>query len=207
MAKRKGIMGCSDIPYAKRIKMQKMARIVQNREQAAKAAMFCTCKALHELEGIGYKRLVKFALRFKDINDDFYEDPIVGMAHAKRRMEQMGMPISGELYTVPGIDKLDTELKNHALQAAQVALICSAIAMNDEFRFGKERQERISRRVDELTGRYAREGMGFLLEEMEKIGFLIVDGEARAWLDDEGNPITQRKAKKYFGGGEISVHT
>lgn len=127
MAKRKGILNRSDIPYAQRIKMKKHAMIVHERETAAKAIMFCNARALHELEGIGYKRLIKYALHFKSLNDDFYEDPILEMEHAKRRMEQMGMPISGELFTIQGKDKLDTEIKTHALQAAQVALICAAV--------------------------------------------------------------------------------
>jgi hypothetical protein len=204
MAKRKGILGRSDIPYAQRIKMKKHAMIVHERETAAKAIMFCNACALHELEGIGYKRLIKYALHFKSLNDDFYEDPILEMEHAKRRMEQMGMPISGELFTIQGKDKLDTEIKTHALQAAQVALICAAVAMNDMFRLGKERQERVTQRANELAGRYKEEGMQFLLDYLEKIGFVVVDGEVRGYLDDDGNPITARKAKDYFAKDGVS---
>lgn len=67
MAKRKGILGRSDIPYAQRMKMKKQAMIVHERETAAKAIMFCNAVALHELEGIGYKRLVRYALHFKQL--------------------------------------------------------------------------------------------------------------------------------------------
>ena len=199
MAKKRGIMGRSDIPFAQRMQMKRQAMIVHNREQAAKAVMFCNAVALHELEGIGYKRLTKYALRFKRINDAFYEDPVVSMAHAKHRMEQMGMPISGELFTVPGINKLDAEMMNHSLQAAQIALICAAIAMNDEFGFGKERQERVAIRTDELPADYRDTGIQFLYDKLEKIGFVIVDGEVRGFLDDDGNPITAKKARNYFG--------
>ena len=200
MARRnKGIMDRRDIPFAQRLQMQRKAQIIHNREQAAKAVMFCQSVALHRLEGIGFKRLVRFALHFKKVNDEFYEDPVVGMAHAKARMEQLGMPISGELFTVTGKNKLETEMENHALQAAQIALICGAITMNDEFGFGKERQERVSALTKELTARYAREGIDFLLEELEQIGFVIVAGEARAWLDDEGNALTLKQAQAYFG--------
>ena len=198
MAKRKGILSRSDIPYAQRMKMKKQAMIVHERETAAKAIMFCNAVALHELEGIGYKRLVRYALHFKRLNDDFYEDPILEMAHAKRRMDQMGMPISGELFTIQGKDKLDTELKTHALQAAQVALILAAVAMNDEFKLGKERQGRVAARVDELAARYREEGMQFLLDYLGGIGFVIVDGEVRGYMDDDGKPITARNAKGYF---------
>ena len=95
-----GVMGRSDIPYAQRIAMQQNRDIVNCRNHAAQITMFCMSIAMHEVEGIGYKRLVRFSLHFKDIVDEFYEDPEVGMAHAKRRMEQIGMPISGEFFSV-----------------------------------------------------------------------------------------------------------
>ena len=193
--KQRGIMGRSDIPLAQRLQMQRNADIVGIRQQSAKAIMFCTSVALHELEGIGYKLLVKFALRFKEINDEFYEDPVVGMVHAKHRMQDMGMPISGELFTVPSGGR-NAQLQNHSLQASQIAQICGAIAMNDVLKLGKTRQFRVSERVNELSARYALEGMDFLLEQMRKIGFVVVDGEVRAWLDDDGKPVTQKKAKE-----------
>ena len=91
----------SDIPYALRLKMEHEAKIVANRNHAAKIIMFCNAVALHEVEGVGYKRLVKYAFRFKRVIDEFYEDPIVGMEHAKRRMEYMGMPISMKAWMWP----------------------------------------------------------------------------------------------------------
>lgn len=106
------------------------------------------------------------------------------------------MPISGELFTVEAAGRTarQLELDNHKLQASQIALICAAIAMNDEFGFGQEVQTRISQRTAELAERYGREGMGFLLVEMEKIGFKIADGKALAFVDDDGSPVTMRKA-------------
>jgi hypothetical protein len=200
MAKKrhKGIMGRSDIPLAQRLQMQREADIVNNRNHAAKIAMLCNAVALHDLEGIGYKRLVRFSLHFKEVVDEFYEDPVVGMAHAKRRMEQMGRPISGDLFTLDqeGRSKRDHEIDTNMLQAAQIAFICGAIAMQDEFGFGQERQERVSDRIGELTARYAKEGEGFLLAEMQKIGFLVVGGEVRAFVDDDEKPITPKQAKK-----------
>ena len=196
--KPKGIMGRSNIPYVQRMAIQRHEEIRANRDHSAQIAMFCTSVALHEIAGIGYKRLVKYSLHFKEIVDEFYEDPEVGMAHAKHRMEQFGMPISGELFAVEnsGQSKREMEMENHSLQAAQIALICGAIAMNDEFGFGQERQTRISNRVSELTGRYAKEGKQFLLDEMEKIGFKIVNGTVCAYMDDDGNAVTPKRAKK-----------
>lgn len=196
--KKGGILGASHIPYAQRIAMQQQSTIAANRNHSAKIAMFCLIVAMHQLEGVGYKRLVHFSLRYKEIEDEFYEDPELGMAHAVRRMEQIGVPISGELYAilVPGLSKKQQQVHDHALQAAQVSLICGAIAMNDVFGYGKERQERISKRSQELSDRYSREGEAWLLAEMEKIGFLVVDGQVRAFLDDDNKAITPAKARK-----------
>ena len=196
--KKGGIMGASHIPYAQRIRMQQTDRIAVNRHKSAKVAMFCNCVAMHEIKGVGYKKLVEFSLRYKEIEDEIYEDLEVGMAHAKQRMEQMGMPISGEFYNipVPGLSKQDQQVHNHALQAAQISLIAGAIAMNDLFGYGKIVQERISRRSMEISEEYNKKGLDWLLEEMEKIGFLVVGGEVRAFLDDDGKAVTPARARK-----------
>lgn len=34
------------------------------------------------------------------------------------------------------------------------------------------------------------------MEEMEKIGFEIVNGAVHAYLDDDGNTVTSKRAKK-----------
>lgn len=194
-SKAHGIMGRSDIPLAQRIKMQQSSDIVVSREHAAIVTLYCMSVAMNELEGIGYKRLVNFSYRYKEYEDEFYEDIDVGMARAKRRMDQMGMPISGEFFSekVDGLTKRKQEVHDHSLQAIQIALTVGAVAMNDEFGFGQEKQIKISERVTELTDRYRKEGMKFLLEKMEKIGFLIVNGRAMAYIDDEGNAITQKQ--------------
>lgn len=194
-SKAHGIMGRSDIPYAQRMAMQRKSDIVLNRDHAAKIAMYCLSVAMNEEEGIGYKRLVRFSFRHFELIAEFYEDIDVGMARAKRRLEEMGMPISGELFTyeAEGQTKREREIGNHRLQSVQIALICGAIAMNDEFGFGQERQTRINKKANEYSARYAKEGEQFLLEKMEGIGFMIVDGEANACVDDDGNPISVKK--------------
>jgi hypothetical protein len=200
--KHKGLMGRSDIPFAQRMRMQRDAEIVDNRNHAAQIAMFCNAAALNEVEGIGYKRLVSYSLRHKKYIDEFYEDPIAGMEHAKRRMEYMGMPISGNLFTIPdtnGMSKKEAEIGNHRLQASQIALICGAMAMNDEFGFAAIRQQRVTEKGKEYSARYAREGEGFLLEKMAKIGFRVENGQVRAYLDDDGKPVTPKQAKKLGG--------
>lgn len=193
-----GVMRHSDIPFAQRLAMQHMKDVKANRDQSAQIAMFCTSVALHEIAGVGYKRLVKYSLHFKDIVDEFYDDLEVSMSHAKHRMEQIGMPISGEFFVADttGMSKKQAEMENHKLQAAQIALICGAIAMHDEFGFAQERQTRISDRVTELTERYAKEGKKFLLDELEKIGFKIANGTVYAYMDGDGNAVTPKQAEK-----------
>lgn len=196
--RKQGLMGRSEIPFALRMAMKHQNDIVVNRDHAAKIAMFCNCCAINELEGIGYKRLVRLNSRHLEIVNEVYEDVELGMAHLKHRLGQMGIEISGDLFTSPHTDvsKKELEIQTHRMQASQIALLCGIVAMNDVFGFGKEKQERISARVSELTGRYNREGEKFLLDKMAEIGFDIVDGEARCYMDDDGNILTPKQYKK-----------
>lgn len=189
------ILGRSDIPYAQRLAMQRHSDIASNRDHAAKIVMFCESIALHDVEGIGYKRLVRYSLCHKDLIDEFYEDPDVGMARAKRRMQQIGMPVSGEFFALDDSDdsKRNREILDHRLQASQIALFCSKVAIHECFGFAWERQQRISDRSRELSARYAKEGEAFLLEEMHRIGFPIVNGKIVAYTDETGNAILPSK--------------
>lgn len=191
------IMKRSDIPYAQRLAMRHQNNVLVNRDHAARIAMYCLSVAMHELEGIGYKQLVNFSYVFLDNIREFYEHGVdVGIDRAKRRLAQNGINISGELYVAPmkeGQSHSEWEIDNHRLQASQVALVCGAYTMNDMFGFGMMSQERITARARELSSRYAEEGEQFLLEEMEKLGFVIVDGKAHAFVDDDGNPITRKQ--------------
>lgn len=191
------LMGRSDIPYAQRLAMQHRENIVVNRNHSAKVALYCLSVAIHEVKGVGYKNLVKFSLAYKEVEDEIYEDLEYGMEKARRRMEQIGMPISGELYNiqVPGLTKRQQQVHDHALQAAQVSLIAGAITMNAVFGYGKIVQDRISERAAELSERYNREGIQFLLDEMEKIGFPIVDGNVMAYVDGDMKAVTPKKAE------------
>lgn len=192
------LMGASHIPYAQRLKMQQSDRIAVNRHHAARVAMFCKCIAIHRVKGVGYRKLVEFSLRYKEVEDEIYEDLEYGMDKARRRMEQMGMPISGELYSVkmPGFSKREQQVHDHSMQAAQIAMIASAISMNDVFGYGKTVQERIDLETTKVTEEYNEHGFDWLLGQMEKLGFLVVDGEVRAFLDDDNKAVTPKRARK-----------
>jgi hypothetical protein len=192
------IMGRSDIPYAQRMAMQHRSDIVVNREHFAKIIMFCMSVSMHQTEGIGYKRLVIYSHHFKELIDEFYADPEVGMAHVVQRMEQIGMPISGEIYAVevPGLTKRDQQIHDHSMQAAQVAQFIATIAMNDVFGYAHVPLTRIAERASELAKRYKKEGEQFLLDEMKEIGFPVVNGKVLAYMDEDGKPIMPSRAKK-----------
>lgn len=191
------ILSRSDIPYAQRLAMQQQADIVANREHAAKIVMFCESIALHDVEGIGYKRLVRYSLVHRDLIDEFYEDIEVGMDRARRRMLQIGMPVSGNFFSrdESGESLREQQILDHRMQASQIALFCSKIAIHEVFGFAWERQERVADRSRELSARYAKEGERFLLEELNKIGFPIVNGKIVAYTDEEGNAIHPSKAR------------
>lgn len=201
---RSSIMNRSDIPYAQRMAMQHRGAIIANREHAAKTIMYCVCCALHKSEGIGYKRLVRYSIRFKTVLDEIYEDIEVGMAHAKQRLASHGIDISGDLYTmpIPGASAKEQNIQDHAMQAMQIAQLAATVTMNDEFGLGEMRLNRVLEMVNRMAARYAKEGEAFLLAEMEKIGFLIIDGSASCFMDDDGNPITAARAIKegYLNG-------
>lgn len=194
----RSLMNRSDIPYAQRIAMQHQADIEYNREHSARIYMYCLCKTLHEEEGIGYKRLVQFSLAFMKLIKEFYEDPEVGMAHIKQRLSQHGIEVSGEFFSVkiPGATAKEQEIHDHSLQATQAAQYVGAVAMNDVFGFANIRQERLREAVRENTARYAKEGEGFLLDYMEKIGFKVEGNKVMAFVDDDGEPVPVGRALK-----------
>ena len=193
-----GVMGMSQIPYAQRLKMQQTGNISWSREQGARVVMWCWAVALHQIEGIGYIRQIRFEQRFREIDREFYSQEIeVSLAHAKRRLASMGIEISGELMVAPheeGRTVREMEIKNHIVQSVQCATICGCIAANDVFGFAQKPLERIRVRVEELTARYAKEGEGFLLEYMGKLGFTVRDGRVYGFTDEDGKPVKVKEA-------------
>ena len=191
-----GIMGRSAIPLALRLKMQQRHDIGWSREQGARMTMYCWAVAMHMVEGKGYKSLVRFANRFREIDKEFYSQEIeYSMDQARRRLADMGIEISGEILLAPndpGRTKRQMEIKHNIVQATQAAVICACIAANDVFGWANVRLERVREKAEELTARYAREGEGFLLEYLEKLGFVIVDGHAVGFVDENDNPVRQK---------------
>jgi hypothetical protein len=74
-------------------------------------------------------------------------------------------------------------------------MIASAISMNDVWGWGATVQERIELETTKVTEEYNKKGFEWLLGEMEKLGFLVVNGEVRAFLDDDNKAVTPKRAK------------
>ena len=101
MKRRSQIMGSSQIPYAQRLQMNKYATIKAHRDEAAMVALQVACVALNDTEGLGYHRLSRFARRLQELIREYYEDPEVGAAHLKTRLEQLGFIVKdGRMYAV-----------------------------------------------------------------------------------------------------------
>lgn len=195
-----GIMNRTDIPFAKRLKMQHNGKIIANRKHAEEVTLFIYCASLNQAHRIGYKRLVRYSLDFKAALDDIYkaEDIDVGLDQAKRRLAQYNIEISGELYSVifPGLSVKEQEIQDNALQASQIAQVAGTIAMNDTFKHGEKKLKQTLAVVNEMSAKYAKKGDGFLLEKMQEIGFEVINGKVTAFLGDDGKAVTCSQALK-----------
>lgn len=80
----------SDIPYKDRLLMQRHDNIRDHRDEAARVAMQLACVALNDTEGLGCKRLAKFAHRVMELIQEYYSDPEVGEVHLHQRLRQLG---------------------------------------------------------------------------------------------------------------------
>lgn len=194
---RDGIMGRSDIPFAQRIQMQQRSHIAWSREQGARIFMYAFAAAAHEIHGKGYVSLVRFAGRFREIDREFYGsgDIEYSMEDARRRLAQMGITISGNIavaQNTAGCTRRKMEVKHNIAQATQAAGICATIAANDVWGWADKRLQPVLDLAQEHMLRYAREGEQFLLDYLEKLGFVIVDGHAVGFVDEDNNPVRQK---------------
>ena len=88
--------------------------------------------------------------------------------------------------------KRHMEVKHNIAQATQAAGICATIAANDVWGWAEKRIRPVLTRTRELMEQYAREGEQFLLDYLEKLGFVIVDGHAVGFVDEDNNPVRQK---------------
>lgn len=83
----------SQIPYKDRLLYQKFQTVKEHRDDAAKTALLLACVALNETEGLGYKRLVRFATELQKLIDEYYDDTELGQAHLENRMRSLGFAV------------------------------------------------------------------------------------------------------------------
>lgn len=93
MAGQKKNKARSDIPYALRLQMAKVAQVRDHRDDAARVALKVALVALNDTEGLGYVRLSRFAKRLQVLLDEFYQDREVQEVHLDERLKTMGFDI------------------------------------------------------------------------------------------------------------------
>lgn len=82
-------------PYAVQLLAAKQKLIEDEREDAAKTVMKLACVALNDTEGLGLKRLARFAKRVGELVTEFYADREQGEDQLRRRLESMGFEECG----------------------------------------------------------------------------------------------------------------
>ena len=201
------IMGQSDIPFVLRSQYKHQAKVNHWREYSARVVLYGMSIALHRVKNVGYRRLIRFSQVYEQNENEIYEDGVeVGLVKAKKRMDEMRLGISGELYAVPDVGGTirDQDVANQSSEATQVALTAAAITMNDVFGYGETVQIQIHDEFSAVMAEYGKAGKGmkYLLDEMKKIGFAIVNGKAVFYLDEEGKTLTPGQTKKLLGAAK-----
>lgn len=84
-----------DIPYSQRMAMERWETIRDEREDAAITSLRLACVALNDTEGLGYKRICKFAVRCTQLHKEYYADRELGELHLNRRLAAIGFDTSG----------------------------------------------------------------------------------------------------------------
>lgn len=104
MAKKKRTGGGAGrtLPLSQRMQQERQAAIAANREDAAQTALKIACVALNDTEGLGRKRICRFAQRLMLLVKEYYASPEEGEYHLNKRLEQMGFVIGdqGQLLVV-----------------------------------------------------------------------------------------------------------
>lgn len=92
MAKKKKTahMQQSDIPYAERLRMNKLANIAAHRDAAHLIELKLSLVSLNESEGLGYVRLSRFAKIQQRNREKYYEDPDYENEKLDQAVRQLG---------------------------------------------------------------------------------------------------------------------
>ena len=92
--KKQNPMDRSDIPYAERLRMNKLVNIANHRDDAHLTELKIALVSLNETEGLlGYIRLSRFAQRQQENRDKFYEDPEYERVKLDQAVRQLGFVV------------------------------------------------------------------------------------------------------------------
>lgn len=80
----------SDIPYAERLRMNKLAGIAAHRDDAHLTELKIALVSLNESEGLGYVRLSRFAKVQQKNRDAYYKDPEYESVKLDQAVRQLG---------------------------------------------------------------------------------------------------------------------
>ena len=83
-------MNRSDIPYAERLRMNKLANIAGHRDDAHLVELKLALVSLNETEGLGCVRLSRFAKRQNENRERYYRDPDYESEKLDQAVRQLG---------------------------------------------------------------------------------------------------------------------
>ena len=83
----------SDIPYAERLRMNKLAGIAAHRDDAHLTELKIALVSLNESEGLGYVRLSRFAQVQQKNRDKYYSDPEYMSEKLDQAVRQLGFVV------------------------------------------------------------------------------------------------------------------
>lgn len=80
----------SDIPYAERLRVNKLATLAAHRDDAHLTELKIALVSLNESEGLGYVRLSRFAQTQQKNRDEYYSDPEYMSAKLDEAVRKLG---------------------------------------------------------------------------------------------------------------------
>ena len=94
-------------------------------------------------------------------------------------------------------------IEDNREEASKTICKLSLVALNDTEGLGYKRLTRFSLRLMELVDAYYEDeevGKAHLIQRLQQIGYEVVqDGEIRAYLDADDQPVSVRKVKEHAG--------
>lgn len=88
--KKRSTMQRSDIPYAERLRANKLANIANHRDDAHLVELKLSLVSLNQSEGLGYVRLSRFAKIQNENREKFYKDPEYESVKLDQAVRQLG---------------------------------------------------------------------------------------------------------------------